>query len=398
VREDGSGFWVFRFTSGGRTREAGLGRARGRNAVTLAEARAKATKLRQQVRDGVDPLAEREAAAERQKAEETLAKANAIAFRDVADRYLAAHEGSWRNAKHRQQWAHTLRDHVFPRIGDMPVCEVTTAHIMQFLEPLWRTRTETASRLRGRVESVLAYATARGWREGPNPAEWRNHLANLLPARAKVQRVEHHAALDWREVGSFMTKLREQEGIAAACVQYTVLTAARSGEARGMVWSEVDLAEAVWRVPGARMKASREHRVPLSCPALAILARMAELRTDDAPHALVFSGARPGRPLSVGGLLGAVAATGWDATVHGFRSTFRDWAAEATSYPNHVVEQALAHAIGNQVEAAYRRGDLFEKRRALMHEWASFCSRPMQSGEVVHLRQTVTSDAGEAAA
>jgi integrase len=388
VRADGTGFWVFRFTSNGRTREAGLGRARGRNAVSLAEARLKASKLRQQVRDGVDPLEERKTAAERQRADAALTRAGLITFGKVADDYLASHEASWSNPKHRQQWRNTLRDYVLPLLADLPVREVSTAHVMQVIEPLWRERTETASRVRGRIETLLDFAAARQWRDGENPARWKGHLAHMLPARSKIARVQHHAALDWREVGAFMAKLREQEGVAARCLEYIVLTAARSGEARGMIWNEMDTGEAVWRVPGARMKASKEHRVPLSNAALATLARMAELRSSDAPDALVFPGSRNGRRLTDVVLARAVAITGWKVTVHGFRSCFRDWAAECTSYPNHVLEQALAHTIGNQVEAAYRRGDLFEKRRALMHDWAVFCAKPMQAGDVVQLRQT----------
>jgi integrase len=396
VREDGSGFWVYRFTSGGRTREAGLGRARGRNAVTLAEARAKATKMRQQVRDGIDPLTERDATAAKQKAEAARTKASAITFRDVADRYLAGHETSWRSRKHRQQWAHTLKDYVFPTIGDLPIAEVGTGHVMQILEPLWREKTETAARLRGRIENILAYGTARGWRSGPNPAEWRNHLVNLLPARNKIARVQHHRAIDWREIGTFMAQLREQEGVAARCLEYAVLTAARSGEARGMVWGEVDLAEGVWRVPASRMKGGQSHNVPLSNTALAVLARVAETQTDDRPDALVFRGSRNGRPLTDGVLARAVAAAGSDATVHGMRSCFRSWCADHAVPPD-VAESALAHVDTNKVQAAYQRSDLFTRRRALMDRWASFLDQPIRPADVVPLRQTVTG-ADEAAA
>jgi integrase len=389
VKPDGSGFWVFRFSLHGRTREAGLGRARGRNAVSLAKAREAAAKLRELVRADVDPLTERDLAAERRKAEAARAHADAITFRKVADDYLAAHENSWRNEKHRQQWRNTLRDYVLPTIGNLPVREVSTSHVMQIVEPLWRTKPETASRVRGRIELLLDFAAARQYREGENPARWKAHLAFMLPARSKVAKVQHHAAVPWREIGVFMVKLREQSGAAARCLEFAALTAARSGEARGTVWSEIDLAEAVWHVPAGRMKASPDgHRVPLSRPALVVLARMAELRTDTSGDALVFPAERTGRPMPDGTLNRALAATGWEATPHGLRSTFRDWAAEATRYPNHVVEQALAHAIGNRIEAAYRRGDLFHKRKNLMRDWGAFCAKPMQSGDVVQLRQT----------
>jgi integrase len=258
---------------------------------------------------------------------------------------------------------------------------------MQVLEPIWRQKTETASRLRGRIESVLDYATARGWRAGENPARWRGHLDNLLPARGKIAKVEHHAALPWKEVSAFMTELAHQGGVAALALRFTILTAARTGEAIGATWKELDLTGAVWTVPAGRMKASREHRVPLSDAALAVLREAAQLRFDGSVDAPVFPGAKARKPLSNMAMLALLRrmGRGRDLTAHGFRSTFRDWCAEATSYPREVAEAALAHTLGDKVEAAYRRGDLMEKRRRLMAHWAEFCSTTMLAGEVVLL-------------
>ena len=253
---------------------------------------------------------------------------------------------------------------------------------MKVIEPLWREKTETASRLRGRIESILHYAKVRGWREGENPARWRGHLDQLLPKRSKVQRVEHHKALPWREIGAFMAQLREHSGISARCLEFLILTAARSGEVRGARWDEINLPHAVWTVPAERMKAEREHRVPLSDEALAVLREMAQL----GPDGFVFPGLKDGSALSDVALAKAVDAAGGNgATVHGFRSTFRDWCAETTNYPCELAEAALAHVLKDKTEAAYQRGDLLARRRALMEQWAVFCSKQMTAGEVVPL-------------
>jgi integrase len=269
------------------------------------------------------------------------------------------------------------------------VTDVDTAHVMAALEPIWCTKAETASRVRGRIESVLDYAKARGWRAGENPARWRGHVANMLPKRAKVQPVEHHAALPWREVGAFMAALREQSAMGARALEFAILTAARTGEVLCARWEEIDLVEGTWTVPSSRMKTGREHRVPLSAAALVLLRTLLPLRNSQ--NGFVFPGAREGRPPSNMLMAMTLRRMGRsDLTVHGFRSTFRDWSAETTNYPNHVVEQALAHAIGSAVEAAYRRGDLFDKRCRLMEEWATFCSRPDAPGVVVSLRSQLT--------
>ena len=378
VRSREAKFWLFRYTRHGKTREMGLGPASGRAAVKLAQARVKARELHAIVREGRDPLAEREAAKAKRDADEAEAKAGAISFAQVTDMFLAAHERSWRNPKHRQQWRNTLRDYVLLAIGETPVGAVDTGAVTKIIEPLWRTKTETASRVRGRIEAVLDYAKARGWREGENPARWRGHLDQLLPARSKVQRVEHHAALDWRKIGAFMARLRRMSGMSARCLEFLILTAARSSEVRGARWSEFDLAHKLWIVPASRMKAAREHRVPLSEPAMAVLRQVAQFGSEG----FVFPGLKAASGLSDVALAKAVDA---GATVHGFRSTFRDWAAETTAYPRELAEAALAHALSDKVEAAYQRGDLLEKRRAMMKAWAAFCAREMVAGEVVRL-------------
>jgi integrase len=385
VRGAESRFWLFRYTREGKMREMGLGPASGPSVVSLANARMKARKLHDMVREGFDPLLEREAAREAKAAQAKLAEIRLMTFRDVAGAYIAAHEASWRNAKHRQQWSNTLETYAHPILGDLPVADVDTGAVMRVLEPIWREKAETASRLRGRIELVLYYAKARGWRDGENPARWRGHVANMLPKRSKVQPVEHHAALPWREIGTFMVDLADQEGLGALALRFTILTAARTGEAIEARWTEIDMTAGVWTVPAARMKAGREHRVPLSDAVLAVLREVAPLR-DDARGGWIFPGARTGRPLSnMAFLMLLRRMKRGDLTAHGFRSTFRDWAAE-TGQPADVAEAALAHTLGNKVQAAYQRGDLLERRRKLMDTWTAFCARPAITGDVVPLR------------
>jgi integrase len=377
VRSADARFWVFRYKVAGRMREMGLGRAGAdAAAVTLAEARAKAAGLHRLVRGGMDPLEQRTAEAAAAKAAAQAAAARAITFRAVTRFYLDAHEASWRNPKHRQQWSNTLDTYAMPNFGDLPVAIVGTAHVLAALEPIWRTKPETAARVRGRIETVLDYAATREWRSGENPARWRGHIANLLPARGKVAPVEHHAALPWREIAAFVAALRGQAGMARHALEFAVYTAARSGEALGARWGEIDLAAALWTVPPDRMKGAREHRVPLSGAALEVLAQMAPLRPAQG-DAYVFPGAQAGKPLSNMAMSMVLRRMGrGDLTVHGFRSAFRDWVGEATTAPREVAEAALAHALGDKTEAAYARGDLFEKRRELMAAWAAFCTQP----------------------
>lgn len=362
---DGGRFWLFRYTMPGtKMREMGLGRAGSQpGSVTLAEARGRAADLYKQVRLGVDPLGEREAKA-------AAAKVRTTTFRDVAERYMDTHEAGLRNAKHRQQWRNTMATYAYPHMGEVAVGMVATAHVLAALQPIWTEKPETAARVRGRVEAVLDFARSLDLRNGENPARWKGHLSNALPSRAKVAPVEHHAALPWRDVAAFLTALRAQPGIAARALELAILTAARSGEVLNAKWPEFDLDAAVWTVPANRMKAGKEHRVPLSAPALAVLQSLLPMRDVD----WTFPGQRRGRPLSNMAMEMVLRRMQRpDLTVHGFRSTFRDWAAECTTYQREVVEMALAHTVGNKVEAAYRRGDLFEKRRALMSDWATFC-------------------------
>ena len=309
-----------------------------------------------------------------------------LTFAQVADAYIAAHEPSWRNAKHRQQWRNTLDTYAAPILGKLPVAQVDVGAVMRVLEPMWREKTETASRLRGRIESVLDYATARGWRTGENPARWRGHLDNLLPARSKVAKVEHHAALPWREIGAFMAALAKQEGVSALALRFAILTAARTGEVIGARWSEIDMAEARVDGPG------RPHEGRAGASGAAVRWRPGRAaRGGEAAHqsrrrtGFVFPGGKAGKPLSSMALLMLLRRMErGDLTAHGFRSTFRDWCAEATNYPREVAEAALAHMLRDKTEAAYQRGDLMEKRRRLMAEWATFCARPAAAARWCH--------------
>jgi integrase len=390
VKETGKKSWVFRYKLAGRERDMGLGGAYGPGSVTLAEARARAVELRKLVRAGVDPITDRKAALIEAAAQSHAKATQAITFKSVAAAYIAANEVGWRNAKHRAQWRSTIETYVYPYMGDLPVADVATSHVMAALEPVWHTKPETARRVRGRIESVLDYARAREWRTGENPARWRGHIANLLPARSKAARVQHHAALPWREAGAFMTMLRKREAVAARALEFAILTAARSGEVIGARWHEIDLGTALWTVPASRMKAAREHRVPLSTDAVALLTEMAKLQPaeDGDGSAMVFPGAKPGQPLSQMAMLMLLRRMERsDLTAHGFRSTFRDWCAEATSYPNEMAEIALAHTVGDKVEAAYRRGDMIDRRRRMMDDWANFCGHVEKpEGKVMPIR------------
>jgi integrase len=335
--------------------------------VTLAEAREETRLWRKVLREGVDPLAARNA----QRAQRRAERLGAMTFRQCAEAYVQAHAAGWKNPKHTAQWTATLETYVHPVFGDRPVKDIDTGLLLRALDPIWRTKTETASRLRGRVEAVLDWAAARKLRTGENPARWRGHLDKLLPARTKVRSVVHHPALAHGEVAVFMRQLRGCEFVAARALEFTILTAGRTGEVIGATWDEMDLEAAIWNVPAERMKSGRPHRVPLSRPALAVLEKMSGVRESD----YIFTGARPGRGLSNMAMLKVMTRLGRDTlTVHGFRSTFRDWAAELTTHPNEVVEMALAHVIQGKAEAAYRRGDLLEKRRSLMEDWAAFCN------------------------
>jgi integrase len=343
----------------GRTREMGLGSTA---VVTLEAARERALECRRLREQGIDPIEARHNA----QRQAVLAKVKAMTFRQCAEAYIAAHRAGWRNAKHAEQWSTTLATFAYPVIGELSVRAIDTALVMKVIEPLWSTRTETASRLRGRIESVLDWARVRGYREGDNPARWRSHLDHLLPARAKVQRVEHHAALPYADVPAFMAELRAREGTRARALEFTILTASRSGEVVNAKWVEIDLAAATWVIPAGRMKAGKEHRVPLAARALEILKALPR------ESEYVFEcGYRHDKVLLnlLRHMLPAIA-------VHGFRSAFRDWCAEQTNFASEIAEMALAHAVGNKVEAAYRRSNMFDKRRQLMTAWAEFCAKP----------------------
>jgi integrase len=377
VTKGGARTWVFRFMLHGRAREMGLGPL---HIVSLSEAREKARGCRKLRHEGIDPIEARNA----KHAEERLAAATALTFKECAERYIEAHRAGWKNSKHAKQWPSTLEAYVYPVFGALFVQAIDVGLVMKVLEPIWRTKPETASRVRGRIESVLDWATVRGYRKGDNPARWRGHLDKLLPARAKVRKVEHHAALPYADVGHFVAGLREQEGIASRALEFLILTATRTGEVIGARWDEFDLDEKLWTVPGVRMKAGKEHRVPLSARALAVIDEMRAERVND--HEFVFPGGRPRKPLSNMAMLKVLERMGrGDLTAHGFRSSFRDWAAERTGFPHEVAEMALAHAVSDKVEAAYRRGDLFQKRRQLMEAWAKHCEARKGSGEVVNL-------------
>jgi integrase len=381
VTKEGTKNWVFRFMLAGRPRWMGMGPL---HTIGLAEARARAAERRRQRHDGIDPIEARRA----EKQQARLGAALSITFKLCAERYIAAHKAGWRNAKHAAQWPSTLEAYAYPDIGALPVQAIDTALVMKVLEPVWTAKPETASRLRGRIEAILDWAKVRGFRTGENSARWRGHLDKLLPATSKVRRIEHHAALPYAELPAFMNELRQRDGAAARALEFTILTCARTGETIGARWGEIALDARAWTVPGKRMKAGNEHRVPLSTPAVEIVARMKRLGGDDPPpDAFVFPGAKRGRPLSNMAFLMLLRRMDrGDLTAHGFRSTFRDWCAERTSYPGEVAEMALAHTVSDKVEAAYRRGDLFEKRRRLMDEWATFCAMPSHAGVLIALR------------
>ncbi|TPN28364.1 DUF4102 domain-containing protein [Mesorhizobium sp. B2-3-3] len=359
--------WLFRFMLAGKARSMGLGDIQTFN---LKEARERAREARQKVTDGIDPIEQRNE--KEKKAAVRAEDAKRVTFKQASERYIAAHKAGWKNAKHAEQWKNTLETYAWPTIGDLPVAKVETAHIMQILEPIWTEKTETASRVRGRVEMVLDWATARHYRSGDNPARWRGHLDKLLPARSKVAKVEHHAAMPYVELPAFMARLRKMDSISARAVEFTILNAVRTGEAIGAKEGEFDFANKVWTIPAERMKAGKPHRVPLSDRAITLL----EALPREAGSPYMFAGARPGKPLSNMAMLELLRGMeGIDGlTVHGFRSTFRDWAAERSNFPREIAEAALAHTVRDKTEASYQRGDMLEKRRRMMTAWAAFAT------------------------
>jgi integrase len=373
VSKWGTKSWLFRYSRHGKDRWHGLGSV---NILSLAEARERARDCHKLLLDGIDPIEHRKA--QRMKAK--LDAARAMTFRQCAEAYIEAHRPSWKNPKHAAQWPATLGAYAYPTFGQLPVAEIDTALVLKVLEPIWSTKPETASRVRGRIESVLDWARARQYRQGENPARWRGHLDKLLPARSKVRKVKHHAALPYKEVTGLMEALREEKGVSPKALEFAILTAARTSEVIGATWAEIDLDEKLWVVPGDRMKAGKEHRIPLSDRAVEILRNLPREGN------YVFPGGKAKAPLSNMAMLTTLRRMERrELTVHGFRSTFRDWCAEQTAYPHEVAEMALAHAVSNKVEAAYRRGDLFEKRRRLLDDWAAYCAAP-PAGQVLQIR------------
>ncbi len=360
VHKGGSRSWVLRYQVAGRRRDLGLGAF---DLFSLAQAREAAREARAKIARGIDPINDRRALRSQLIASQIVA----LTFSQAATKYVESHEASWRNAKHAQQWRNTLESYAYPVLGRMLVRDIDLPHILRVLEPIWQTKTETASRLRGRLESILDWSTVRGERTGPNPARWKGHLDTLLAAPKKITKTVHHRALPVAALPDFMLRLNKQGGTGAAALAFTIFTTARSGEVRAATWPEFNFAAQIWSVPASRMKAGREHRVPLSSAAMAILTRQKSIAINEyvfpSPRATVLS------DMSLTAVLRRMEVP---AVPHGFRSTFRDWCAESTDFSPEVAEMALAHTIGNKVEAAYRRGDLFEKRKELMQAWADY--------------------------
>lgn len=367
VAESGARNWILRIMVGDRRRDMGLG---GLPDVPLTEARDRAREARRKVEAGQDPIELRKGAKDALRAVPT--------FRWCAEQAIAAKRPEWKSAKHGDQWENTLAAYAFPILGKMPVDSIGETHVLDCLTRIWNEKPETAKRVRMRIEAVLAWATVSGYRKGDNPARWRNHLDRVLAAPAKVRKVEHHPALPLEQLHGFVADLRQRDGIAARALEFLILTATRSGEVRGATWKEIDLSAALWTIPADRMKAGKEHRVPLSPRAIAILKALPRM----AGNKHVFPAAQGGA-LSDMALSQVMRRMAVEAVPHGFRSTFRDWASERTSYPREVAEMALAHAIDSKVEAAYRRGDLFAKRVRMMADWARFIDAKPATGKNV---------------
>lgn len=363
VKPNGLMYWQFRYTKpDGRE---GLIQIGPYPKITLEQARVARNEHQAAVASGDDPAVLRK----QQKVRRKVESARSLTFKQCAEQYIESRAAEWRNEKHAQQWTNTLRTYAHPIIGALQPRDIDTDLVLRILQPIWLAKNETATRIRGRIENVLDWAKVRGLREGENPARWSGHLDHLLPAPGKVQKPQHHAALPYSDIGTFAVALRANTSVAARALEFTILTACRTSEALGATWAEFDLSVPVWTVPGERMKAKRDHRVPLSSAAVRLLRTLPTVGGEG----VVFEGARQGYPLSNMALLQLLKRMKRDdLTTHGFRSTFRDWASECTSFANEVAEMALAHAIRDKTESAYRRGDLFEKRRAMMQEWADF--------------------------
>ena len=389
VSSSGSKSWIFKFTLNGRPREMGLGPV---HTIGLAEARELAAAQRKLILQGKDPIEERKA----EKRALRLAAARRVTFDECAEKYIESHRNEWRNPKHADQWESTLQMYASPHIGKLSVADIDTGLVLKCVEPIWHAKTETATRVRGRIEKVLDWATTRGYRQGENPARWKGHLEHSLATPNKIAQVKHQPALPYIQVGAFVRDLRQRSGTAASALEFAILTAVRSGEVRGAMWGEIDLEQGIWTIPAGRMKMKSDHRAPLSKRAIEILEGMKTVVESTAPTALVFPSPR-GKTLSDATLLAVIKRmnegedgpkwidpkTGSRVVPHGFRSTFRDWAAECTNHPRWLAEKALAHLVGDETERAYQRGDLLEKRRRLMEDWAGYCDKEHLPGEVI---------------
>ncbi|MBR1199336.1 integrase arm-type DNA-binding domain-containing protein [Bradyrhizobium sp. AUGA SZCCT0158] len=360
--------WIFRYQRGGTSRHMGLGAA-GRNGIPLKTARDRVIEARQLLSAGIDPVKQRET----ERAAAKIDRAKAVTFKHCAESYIAHHQATWKNPVHRKQWSSTLETYVYNSFGSLPVSAVDTAMVIKALDPIWTAKPETAGRVRGRIERILDWAKVSGFRAGENPARWRGHLSEKFAKKRKLRKVKHHPAMPYAALPTYMVALRSKESISARALEFTILTAVRTGDTIGGLWSEVDQDKKLWTISAERLKGQvdvreDDHRVPLTEPALKVLNALH--RESD----FLFPGAKENKPLSNMAMLNLLKGSHPEFTVHGFRSTFRDWAAEETDFPNHVVEMALAHEIGNEVEAAYRRGELLDKRRKLMEYWAAFCA------------------------
>lgn len=390
----GNKAWLFRYMQHGKARAMGLGSL---NAVSLSDARVKAADCRKLLAAGHDPI-------EAKKSQQTaarLAAAKGTTFEACAKAYIEAHKASWRQERHAKQWDQALAKHAYPVFGKLPVQAVDTSLVVKALEPIWQKKTETAKRLRGRIECILDWAKVREYRQGENPARWRGHLENLLARPSKLIKVEHFAALPYTKVNGFLQTLDKQAGLGAQALKLVIFTACRSREVLESTWDEIDFENKIWTIPGERMKTGKEHRVPLTAPALAILKTLKKERDaytepDQEPSRYVFPSPKGDAPISNVVMLALLKRMKRrDITVHGFRSSFRDWAAEQTNFPREVAEAALAHAIQSRVEAAYRRSDLFEKRRLLMEKWVRYCQQSQTEGKVVEMKPLVKKTTGK---
>jgi integrase len=364
--------WLLRFERDGRERWLGLGPL---DVVDLKTARERARAARLLLLDGVDPIDHRKA----ERAKLAAAKAKLLIFREAAEQFFNQHEGKWKNAKHRTQFTNTLKQYAFPVLGDMAISDIGVPEVLRAIEPSWHSKTETMSRVRGRIEAILDWATVRGYRTGDNPARWKGLLSQALPARGQIKKTNHHAAMPYAELPAFMIELRKREGVAARALEFGILTAARSGEVIGARWNEISFKDKTWTVPANCMKGGKTHVVPLSERAMELLGALPKEDGND----FVFVGARPGTALGAQALVQVVKRMHSEITVHGMRSSFRDGCSETTNFPNHICEMALAHAIPNAVEASYRRGNLLVKRKALMEAWSKYCTSPPPAGAVV---------------